>query len=200
MVRTVTWENQGRVAIVHLSNPPINSVNWRLLKDLGQTLDEIEKSEEVRVLLIVSTNSKIFAVGRNERIERIDRSEVNQQVETKLLSSVLKRLADQPIPTISIISGNAIGAGFELALACDLRVSSEISKFGFYNDVSPTSFSSATLKELTGPAKAKELMWVGQLIGAQEAVDVGVVNRIFTEDHLMNEGLEMAYSMIHSKK
>ena len=134
MVRTVTWENQGRVAIVHLSNPPINSVNWRLLKDLGQTLDEIEKSEEVRVLLIVSTNSKIFAVGRNERNERnerIDRSEVNQQVETKLLSSVLKRLADQPIPTISIISGNAIGAGFELALACDLRVSSEISKFGF---------------------------------------------------------------------
>ena len=194
MVRTVTWENQGRVAIVHLSNPPINSVNWRLLKDLGQTLDEIEKSEEVRVLLIVSTNSKIFAVGRNER------SEANQHVETKLLSSVLKRLAEQPIPTISIISGNAIGAGFELALACDLRVSSEISKFGFYNDVSPTSFSSAILKELTGPAKAKELMWVGQLIGAQEAVDVGVVNRIFTEDHLMNEGLEMAYSMIHSKK
>ncbi len=73
MVRTVTWENQGRVAIVHLSNPPINCVNRRLLKDLSQTLDEIEKSKEVRVLLIVSTNSKIFAVGRDERSEATPR-------------------------------------------------------------------------------------------------------------------------------
>lgn len=194
MVRTVTWENQGRVAIVQLSNPPINCVNQGFLNDLNQTLDEIEKSKGIRVLLIVSTNSKIFAVGRDER------SEATQDVEKKLLGKILKRLADQPTPTISIISGNAIGAGFELALACDLRVSSEISKFGFYNDVSPTEFSAATLKELTGPAKAKELMWVGQLISAQEAVDIGVVNRIFADALLMNEGLEMAYSMIHSKK
>ena len=78
MVRTVTWENQGRVAIVHLSNPPINSVNWRLLKDLGQTLDEIEKSEEVRVLLIVSTNSKIFAVEKKELKELIEVKSTNK--------------------------------------------------------------------------------------------------------------------------
>lgn len=194
MSKTVTWENQGRVAVVQLFNPPINCVNCKFLKDFDQTLDEIEQSKEIRVLLIMSTNNKMFAIGRNER------SESNQVHEKRLLCRVLERLSLQSIPTICIISGTAIGSGFEIALACDLRISSEFSKFGFYNDISPTSFGAEALIELTGPAKAKELIWVGQLISAQEAVDVGVVNRIFSDSHIINEGLEMAYSIIHSKK
>lgn len=194
MSRTITWENQGRVAIIQLSNPPINCVNNQFLNDFNQTLDEIEQSKDIRVMVIVSSTGKVFATGRNER------SKADQVLEKQQLSKTLKRLALQPFPTISIISGTAIGAGFEIALACDLRISSEFSKFGFYSDISPTTFGTESLIELTGPAKAKELVWLGQLIGAQEAVGLGIVNRIFPDSHLVNEGLEMAHTITHQKK
>ena len=194
MSRTGKWEGHGRIAIIQLSNPPINSVNDKLLLDLAQTLDEIEESDDIRVLVIVSAISKVFATGRQSGSEA-DRFLGNQK-----LCNVLKKIANQSLPSISIISGKAVGPGLEIALACDLRISDRSSKFGFYSDVSPTSISKASLIELIGPAKAKEMIWLGQLFNAQEAIAVGMVNRIFPESLLLNEGLEMANSIIHQKK
>jgi enoyl-CoA hydratase len=191
--RKVLWENQGRVAIIQLSNPPFNCVDYQFLQDFEQTLDEIELFKDIRGLVILSSNHKVFAMGENGGKSSA------AGFEEDMLNKILKRLSQYSLPTISIISGTAIGAGFEIALACDLRISSELSKFGFYSHISPTSIGKACLIELTSPAKAKELIWFGQLIGAQEAVGLGIINRIFPDSRLMNEGIEMASSIIQQK-
>ncbi|MCK1983554.1 MULTISPECIES: enoyl-CoA hydratase/isomerase family protein [Peribacillus] len=193
MSRKVLWENQGRVAIIQLSNPPYNCVDDQFLQDFDRTLDEIELSNDIRGLVILSSNNKVFAIGKNGgRISE-------EGLEEELLYKILKRLTLYSLPTISIISGTAIGAGLEIALACDLRISSEFSKFGFYSHISPSSIGKACLIELTSPSKAKELIWFGQLIGAKEAVDIGIINRIFPDSRLINEGVEMANSIIQQK-
>jgi enoyl-CoA hydratase/carnithine racemase len=121
----------------------------------------------------------VFATGRKGG------SEADKSLENHQFDNVLTKIANLSLPSISIISGTALGLGFEIALACDLRISDRSSKFGFYSDVSPTSISKASLIELTGPAKAKEMIWLGQLFSAQEAIDVGMLNRIFPESLLL---------------
>lgn len=194
MSQTVTWEKQGRVAIIQLWNPPINCVNGQFLEELDHTLANIEQSKEIRVLVIVSANPKVFAVGRQ------DQNEADRDLEKQQLSKVMKRLLHQPRPTIAVISGSAIGAGFELALACDLRISSELSKFGFYSNISPTDIGTVTLIELAGHSKAKEFIWLGQVLSAQAAREMDIVNRIFPDSHLVNEGIEMAHVIAHQSE
>lgn len=194
MKRTVFLEKHGRIAVVCFANPPINCVNYRFLQDFNQTLDELEKSEETEVMMMVSVNPKIFAIGRDERIQATQ----SQQKEL-LLNKILERIATLSIPTISVINGTAIGAGLEIALVSDLRIASEISKFGFYSDLEPTPYGKRALTELVGPAKMKELTWLGQLVEGKEALKIGIINRLYPDTHLLNEAFGMALSIIHSR-
>lgn len=194
ITRTVTLEIQGRTALISLSNPPANQMNEQLLQDLHQTLNEIEEMEEIGAILIGSDNPKVFAVGRN------DGNDAEREFSERQLYNVLKRIILQPIPTVCIISGSAIGSGFEIALACDLRISCDSSRFGFYSDSLPTSIGKDCLMDLIGPSKMKEMIWLGQVIDAQAARDIGIVNRIFPAPHLLNEGLEIANAISFRKK
>lgn len=195
MTRTVLWEKQGRIAVIRFANPPINCVNELFLQDFDQVLDEIEKLEEIEVMVIASSNSKIFATGRDERSQI-----ANSHKKQKLLKKIMERLANLPIPTICVITGTAIGAGLEIALVCDLRIASECSRFGFYSDIPLTEYGNKALIDLAGPAKAKELTWLGQLVGGREALGIGIINRLFPESHITNEALEMAFSIIQYKQ
>lgn len=194
MTRTVKWERQRNVGILILSNPPINCVTQQLLIDFHDTLDEVEQDKEIKVLLITADNSRVFATGYNQE----NPPEIEE--EKQLLSKILKRITLLSIPTISIISGAAIGEGFEIALACDLRICSDTSRVGFYQGRSTTELTAAFLIELTGSSRAKELLWFGQSIGAEEAQKLGLVNRVFLDSYLMNEGLEMANALLQLDK
>ncbi|MCU6598997.1 enoyl-CoA hydratase/isomerase family protein [Peribacillus frigoritolerans] len=190
MPRTVNWELQGRVATLQLGNSLTNAVNQPFLRDFHQCLFEIEKQEQVKAIVVRSSQEKVFAttglVKRGEEKE----SDKNRN----LLYDVLKKLALMPYPTIAIVSGIALGAGFELALACDLRIANESARFGFLNGTCPTTIGAAALIDLIGHSRAKEVMWFGQTIDASEACRLGIVNRILPTHQLMDEGLEMAFA------
>ena len=191
MSRTVNWELQGRVAILQLGNSLTNAINHHFLHDMHQCLNEIEKQEQVKAIVVKSSQEKVFATsGLVKRGEDKEVSDTQQN----LLYDVLKKLALMPYPTIAIISGIAMGAGFELALACDLRIADESARFGFLHGTCPTTIGAAALIDLIGHARAKEVMWFGQTIEATEACRLGIVNRILPTQQLMNEGIEMAFA------
>ena len=195
MKRTIILEKHGRIAVLCLANPPINCVNYRFLQDFEQVLDEIEQSEDIEVMVIASMNPKIFATGRDERVPACRLFD-----KEKLLNKVLERITALSIPSISVINGTAIGAGLEIALVSDLRIASEFSKLGFYSDLHPTASGKKALTEVSGPAKTKELTWLGQLVEGQEALRIGLINRLYPESHLMTEALGMALSIFQSKR
>ncbi|MFA1710156.1 enoyl-CoA hydratase/isomerase family protein [Peribacillus frigoritolerans] len=190
MSRTVNWELQGRVAIVQLGNSLTNAVNHLFLHDLHQCLNEIEKREQVRAVVVKSSQEKVFATTFLVKRGEEEESDKNRH----LLYEVLKKIALMPYPTIAIVSGLAMGAGFELALACDLRIADESARFGFLHGTCPTTIGAAALIDLIGHARAKEVMWFGQTIEATEACRLGIVNRILPTHQLMNEGIEMAFA------
>ncbi|WP_249593860.1 enoyl-CoA hydratase/isomerase family protein [Peribacillus frigoritolerans] len=191
MPRTVNWELQGRVATLQLGNSLTNAVNQSFLHDFHHCLIEIEKQKQVKAIVVKSSQEKVFATtGLVKRGEEKEDSDKNQN----LLYGVLKKLALMPYPTIAIVSGIAMGAGFELALACDLRIANESARFGFLNGTCPTAIGAAALIDLIGHSRAKEVMWFGQTIEASEACRLGIVNRILPTHQLMNEGLEMAFA------
>ena len=111
------------------------------------------------------------------------------------------RIETLNIPVIAAVNGFALGGGCELAMACDIRIASEKAKFGQPEcglGITPGAGGTQRLPRLVGPAKAKELLYTGKIIGAEEACRIGLANEVVAPDALMDTAMEMA-TMIAKK-
>src|SRR5205823_11414162 len=106
-----------------------------------------------------------------------------------------RNLQTMPKPSIAAVQGHAVGAGFQLALACDLRICAEDAVFGMFEvryGIIPDLGGNRPLTQLVGPARAKELVWTGRTVDAAEAERIGLVNRVVSTDALAKEAEELA--------
>lgn len=170
----------GPITTIRLDNPPLNLVTLDLTRQLDAALADLEADLQLRCVILTGTGERAFCAGSDVKEFEDLKGRVG---EGKLLleKAVYRRLARLPVPTVAAIQADALGGGLELALCCDLRVADEKANLGLPEvrlGVMPGSGGTQRLPRIVGPAKAKELILLGEIITAAEAAEIGLVNRV----------------------
>ncbi len=179
--------------IILLNRPEVmNAMDEGMLRELGDCVADLEKDDEVRVIVI--TGGKNFCAGAD--IKEMKGKTPEQAKSFALLGhSVFERIENCRKPVIAAISGYALGGGCELALACDMRIAGENAKIGQPEvalGLIPGFGGIQRLTRLVGVARAKELVLTGKIVDANEAEFIGLVNHVVTDRELMDQTEETA--------
>lgn len=182
----------GRVATVTLDyEARINILNTRLIVQLTEAVESLMDDDRLRVLILRGAGEKSFIGGADiNEMATID-SPAKAEAFISRLHGVCAALRRLPVPVIARISGYCLGAGLEIAAACDLRIASEGSLFGM-PEVKvgiPSVIEAALLPRLVGWGKARELVYTGESIGAEEALQCGLIERLVPHAKL-DDGVE----------
>lgn len=192
---TIILEKEAPVGIIKLNRPPVNPLSVKSYLELYDAICELEKDESIGAIIITGNGDKAFAAG-------LDVKDVmgKSAIETlDFLWSAPRKAFDKLTgiekPTIAAIFGLALGGGCEVALCCDLRIASEDAVIGLPEinlGIMPGSGATQRLPRLIGLAKAKEMLFTGDTINAQEAYRIGLVNKVVPKDKLMEEAMVLA--------
>lgn len=186
------------IVTITLNRPQVlNALNSEVFTEMGQVIDRAGKDDLVRVLLITG-GEKVFAAGAD-----IAEMSVAQPMDIYRFSAVmhetLGKIEALGKPVIAVINGYALGGGLELALACDLRIASETAKFGLPEinlGIFPGGGGTQRLPRLVGIGRAKELIYTGEMISADTAFRMGLVNRVVPVGQAMDEGKKLAQKLV----
>jgi enoyl-CoA hydratase/carnithine racemase len=185
---------RGAVSRIELDNQPLNLVTGEMMERLDAALDELARDGEVRAVVVTGAGTRAFCAGSDvKEFEGL----AGRVAQGKLLYEkyVYRKLAELPVPTIAAIEGDALGGGLELALCCDLRIASARARLGMPEvrlGVIPGSGGTQRLPAVVGPARAKELILVGELISAQRAEQIGLVNAVADDGQALAVATDMA--------
>jgi enoyl-CoA hydratase len=192
-LENVKFSIEGNIGILRMSRPSaLNALNRQLLTELGVALDAIAGDGGIHVLIITG-EGKAFVAGADIMEMRNFNSEQGREW-GELGASVFKKIEKLKIPTIAAVNGFALGGGCELALSCDIRIASENARFGQPEvglGITPGFSGCVRLPRIVGAAKAKEIIFTGDLISASEAEKIGLVNKVTTPEALMDSALDM---------
>lgn len=187
-------EKAGVKGIIYLNQPETrNALSKEIVEELTVALEGWASEDEVRVIIITGRGPTFCSGGDLRRFSGIKPFQGRKQL--KITHPMIRALRDIEKPTIAAINGAAIGAGWSLALLCDLVVASEKASFSMAFakiGVVPDCGSMHFLPRAIGLLKAKELMMTGRTIDVQEACDLGLVNRVVPPDQLITSALELA--------
>lgn len=154
--------------------------------------------ENTRVLIITGDGDKSFVAGA-DIAEMKDKNQAEALEFAKLGAGVFRKIETLDIPVIAAVNGYCLGGGCELAMACDIRLASVKARFG-QPEVSlgiiPGFSGTYRLAKLVGPSIAKELIFTGKVIKADEALRIGLVNAVYEPENLMNEAIALAENML----
>jgi enoyl-CoA hydratase/carnithine racemase len=193
MGELVRLEVADGVGTVRLDRPKMNAINGQLTAELRATALEAGTRDDVRAVVVYG-GERIFAAGA-------DIAEMSSLTYADMLrwgtglQDALRVVAKLPKPVVAAVTGYALGGGFELALACDFRVLGESAKVGVPEillGVMPGAGGTQRLPRLVGPAKAKELIFSGRHVRADEALRLGIADRVVPDDQVHGAALEMA--------
>jgi enoyl-CoA hydratase/carnithine racemase len=178
------------VAVVRLDNPKVNALSAALLGELKAAA--LDLTADPPGAVVVTGGERIFAAGAD--ITEFGGPERAREVAANFRGA-LDALAAVPRPVIAAIAGYALGGGCELALACDLRVASERAKLGqpeILLGIIPGGGGTQRLARLVGPARAKDLVLTGRQVDADEALRIGLVDRVVPHEEVNDRALELA--------
>jgi len=190
--------NEG-IFILTIERPKaLNALNRQTLMEIDEALTSAFNDENVKVIVITGSGNKAFVAGAD--IAEMKNMTPIEAVEfSKLGQKVFRYIEMAKKPVIAAINGYALGGGLELAMACDIRIASKNAKFGQPEvglGIIPGFAGTQRLPRLVGISKAKELIFTGDMINADEAYRIGLVSKIVEEPDLMNEVFELAKKII----
>jgi enoyl-CoA hydratase len=190
---------ENKTALVTLDHPPVNALSPAVLKEIKATFDELSKNDEVRAVVLTGAGNHAFCAGADlKEFAGIDPAQAQEIV--KLGHSAMNAVEDCRKPVIAAVNNLALGGGCELALAADIRISSDRARYGqpeVWIGLLPAWGGSTRLPRLVGAAKAKELIFTGQMINAQEAQRIGLVNKIVPDGEEVRAAIDIARAIIH---
>lgn len=190
---------EGRVAVLTLNRPAVmNCLSTALILELDRALGEAAGEERVRAIVLTGAGGRAFCTGMDLK-ERGGMTSAQIGAQRRLLISALGYLHRLPKPTIAAVEGSAMGGGFELALCCDLIVASEQARFALPEvrvGIMPAGGGTQTLTWLVGPARARDLIFTGRALAADEALAWGIVARVAAEGAALEQAVGLAQEII----
>lgn len=187
-------ERADRISIVKINRPDVyNAVNVEAILELEQAMKDLNDDKSVHVIIITG-EGKAFVSGSDiSRLRTMDAIAAREYSQTG--QRVLSYIENMEKPVIAAVNGFALGSGCELAMACDIRIASEKAKFGQPEvklGLIPGHAGTQRLARLVGVGKAKELIFTGDTIDAQEALRIGLVNQVVSPEALIEEVKKLA--------
>lgn len=191
----ITIESRDHLAIVTINRPQVlNALNTSVLAELTQALNELELSDEVRVVALTGAGEKAFVAGA-DIAEMRELDPLRAQDMAEMGGHVAQLVEQSGKPFIAAVNGFALGGGCELALACDFIYAARTARFGQPEvklGVIPGFGGTQRLMRRVGIAKAKELIFTGAMIDADEALRIGLCDRVVEPERLMDAVAETA--------
>jgi enoyl-CoA hydratase len=183
------------VAIVTINRPKaLNALNGATMEELHRTFTLLEKDQRVKVIILTGAGKKAFVAGGD--ITYLHNLQPVSSREFALYGQqILNFIEALAKPVIAAVNGFALGGGCELAMACDIRLASDTARFGQPEvnlGVIPGFAGTQRLSRLVGKGRAKELLFTGEMITAQEAWRIGLVNKVVPQEELLQAAKEMA--------
>ena len=195
MYKTLLYEKKDDIGILTVNRPDkLNAISNELTSELSSLMDELEKDDKLRVLVITGAGDKAFVAGADIQ-ELVDRDARMGRRVSRDRQEIFSRIENLPVPVIAAVNGYALGGGLELALACNIRVCSEKAQFGAPEvklGIIPGDGGTQRLPRLVGLGRAMEMILSGDFIDAQEAHRIGLVNRVVPPEELMKAAMELA--------
>ncbi|MFF7242421.1 enoyl-CoA hydratase/isomerase family protein [Embleya sp. NPDC008237] len=189
----VNLEVADGVGTIRLSRPPMNALNRQLQEELRATAQEAGERADVRAVVLYG-GEKVFAAGADIK-EMADMSYTDMADRGAALQSSFTAVAEIPKPVVAAITGFALGGGCELALCADVRVCADTAKLGqpeITLGIIPGAGGTQRLPRLIGPSKAKDLIFTGRFVAADEALAIGLVDRVVPAEDVYTEAVKWA--------
>lgn len=180
----IRLETDGAIGTIRLERPPMNALNQQIEQELHAVAQEASERSDIRAVIVYG-GEKVFAAGADIK-EMAELSYADMAVkERRGLSAAVTAVAAIPKPTVAAITGYALGGGFELAMACDRRIVGDNAKVGqpeILLGVIPGAGGTQRLARLIGPSKAKDIIYSGRFVAADEALSLGMVDEVVAPD------------------
>ena len=196
MYQNIHYDKQHDIAIITIDRAEaLNALNSAVISELETVVGEVEADRSLRAMILTGAGRSFVAgadIGEQYPLDLDGGRRWGQRG-----SALMRRIERLEIPTIAAVNGFALGGGCELAMSCDIILASEKAKFGQPEvglGITPGFSGTQRLPRRIGAAKAKELIFSGRMIKADEAREIGLVNAVYAPDDLMNAALEMACS------
>lgn len=191
---TVNMACKDCISIVTIDNPPDNHLDLKVLSGLNTTVSKTLRPEtDLRVVLLAATGRHFSKGVDYERLRSMERDEVLQLAEAGY--RLMKQIEGLSVPVVASLKGETTGAGLALALAADVRIAASDALFSFPEarlGLPPLFGSSQRLYKTVGVGRAKELLFTGRTVDAQEALAIGLVNKVVPADALDEEAERLA--------
>jgi enoyl-CoA hydratase len=191
---TIIYTKKDQVGLIQLNRPKVlNAMNRQLWTEMQDALENVKQDNDVKALIITG-QGRAFSTGADLKDSK-DRSIEDYRVYLESLQEASRKIIRFEKPIIAAINGYALGSGYELALACDIRIAANEALIGSPEarvTSSVTGGAFRLLQDLVGPGKAKELLFTSENITGEEAHRIGLVNKAVPLDDLMDEAFSMA--------
>jgi enoyl-CoA hydratase len=186
---TVLVEKRGGIGLLTLNRPAkLNALNTQLVSELEAGLRQFEADDEVNAIVLTGAGERAFSAGGDmkEQREQIDARTIGQRRSASQLLRPCRK------PVLAAIRGYAYGGGALLAVACDIRIAASDARFKFHGASYGQAPGGAMLPRILGDAKAKELLFTGDIVEAPEALRIGLVNQVVEPEDVLTHTLAMA--------
>jgi enoyl-CoA hydratase/carnithine racemase len=189
----VRLEVDGGIGTIRLDRPPMNALNKQVQEEIRAAAQEAGTREDARVVIVYG-GEKVFAAGADIK-EMAELSYVDMAERAGPLSSSFAAVAEIPKPTVAAVTGYALGGGCELALCADIRIAADNATLGqpeVLLGIIPGAGGTQRLSRLVGPSKAKDIIFTGRFVKADEALQIGLVDKVVPADQVYDEAVAWA--------
>ena len=193
MSEFVRVETEDAVATIRLDRPPMNALSTAMQDELTAAAAQMSADDAVRAVVLYG-GPKVFAAGVDIK-EMAEASYARMVSGTRRLQATFTTVAKIPKPVVAAVTGYALGGGLELALCADFRILGEKAKVGqpeILLGVIPGAGGTQRLPRLIGPARAKDIVFTGRFVAAQEALTIGLADRVVPDENVYQAACELA--------
>ncbi|MBU3099887.1 MULTISPECIES: enoyl-CoA hydratase-related protein [Clostridium] len=194
-MNNIIFEEGKGIAKIIINRPKaLNALNSETIKELGTVINEISEREDIKVVIITGAGEKSFVAGA-DITEMKDLTAIQAKELSRKAQKVFSEIENMPQVVIAAVNGYALGGGCELSMCCDIRLVSSKAKFGQPEvglGIIPGFAGTQRLPRLIGKGRAKELIFTTDMIDADEAYRIGLANKVYNPEELLQKAYEMA--------